>query len=93
MIQYMCICLVYLIDKKRRTSTVRKDDELSLLQQSVLSEINKTNDSISNTISDPVLAFCNYLATQLRTLASDDFIKCQRKILSLLFELQDNYTQ
>lgn len=96
----MCVCVsnilysniiysLYTGGKKLRTNANKENDELLLLQQSLLSEIKTTDESINAAISDPVIAFCNYLVTQLRILSHDDFIKCQRKILSFVFELQD----
>ncbi|XP_071626639.1 uncharacterized protein [Temnothorax longispinosus] len=80
---------VQMSGKKRRIDTNKENDDLLLLQQSVMSEIRATDKSINVTKSDPVITFCNYLTTQLRTLSQDDFSKCQRKILSFVFELQD----
>lgn len=75
--------------KKRRISENKENVNLSLLQQSLLSELQTTDEAI-NTVTDPVIAFCNYLASQFRTLPPDTFKKCQRKMLSFLFELQDS---
>ncbi|XP_018369281.1 PREDICTED: uncharacterized protein LOC108765189, partial [Trachymyrmex cornetzi] len=80
-------------EKRRRQSINKKENEIPLLEQSLISEIKKTDESMNKMISDPITAFCNYLATQLRTLSQHNFTTCQRRILSLLFELQDNYTQ
>lgn len=87
---YLCmhVCVYLQAGKKRRINTNKENDDLSLLQQSVLSEIRATDESINATKSDSVITFCNYLTTQLCTLSQDDFTKCQRKI-SFVFELQD----
>lgn len=60
-----------------------------MLQRSILSEIKETDESLNVVLSDPIITFTNYLATQLRTLSNDNFRKCQRKI-SIVFELQDD---
>lgn len=67
---FMCTCVLKYLQagKKRRMNTNKENDELSLFQQSIMSKIKATDKSINDT-SDPVMAFCNYLTTQLRTLS------------------------
>lgn len=67
----------------------KENEELLLLQKSVLSELKTTDKLINDTSSDPVIAFSNYLTSQLCILTSENFKQCQRKILSVVFELQD----
>lgn len=61
---FMCACVLKYLQagKKRRMNTNKENDELSLFQQSIMSEIKATDKSINDT-SDPVMAFCNYLTT------------------------------
>lgn len=88
---HICVYIGQTGKKRRMNNECNKEnDELLLLQKSVLSELKTTDKLINDTSSDPVTAFSNYLTSQLRTLSPENFIKCQRKILSFVFE-QDTF--